>query len=66
MLMVTERFDFMAKQRKEEQGAVALVLKGFRAGQSPGGLGLGNALQLPKEDIANVVWLLRAPEASTV
>ena len=29
-------------------------------------LGLGNALQLPKEDLASAVRVLRAPEACTV
>ena len=33
---------------------------------SPSGLGLGDALQLPKEDIAGAERLFRAPEASTV
>ena len=33
---------------------------GFRAGQSPSGLGLGDALQLPEEDIVGALWVLRA------
>ena len=40
--------------------------KGLRAGESPCGLGLGHALQLPEEDIAGAVRVLRAPEASAV
>ena len=30
----------------------------------PCGLGLGDALQLPKEDLAGALWVLRPPEAS--
>ena len=37
--------------------------KGLRACQPPCGLGLGDAFQLPEEDLASAVWLLRAPEA---
>ena len=64
--MEMDRFD--GKGKEEDQGAVALVLdlaKAFES-QSPCGLGLGNALQLPKQDVAGAVWLLRAPEASAV
>ena len=32
----------------------------------PCGVSLGNALQLPKEDLASVVRILRAPVASAV
>ena len=36
--------------------------EGLRAGQSSCGVGLGDALQLPKEDLASAVRVLRAPE----
>ena len=54
---------------KEDQGAEAPVLdlaKAFERVQSPCGEGLGNALQLPKDDLASAVRVLRAPEASAV
>ena len=40
--------------------------QGLRADQSPCGLGLGNALQLPKEDLAGAMRALRASESSAV
>ena len=40
--------------------------EGLRAGQSPRRAGLGDALQLPKEDIAGAMLVLRAPGASAV
>ena len=40
--------------------------EGFRASQSPCGLGLGDAFQFPKEDIAGALRVLRASEASAV
>ena len=40
--------------------------EGFRASQPPCGVGLGDALQLPKEDIAGAIRVLRASEASAV
>ena len=40
--------------------------KGLRACQPPCGSGLGDAFQLPKEDLASAVRLLRAPEACTI
>ena len=69
--------DLTGRRRKEsgkakegEQGAVAFLVlnlaKAFRASQPPRGVGLGNALQLLKEDLASVVRILRAPEASAV
>ena len=66
VLVEMERFDGKAKEGK--QGAVALVLDLAKALESwsPSGLGVGNALQFPKEDIEGAVWLLRAPEASAV
>ena len=39
---------------------------GLRAGQSPCGVGLGDAVQLPKEDIAGAMRVLRAPLATAV
>ena len=62
--MEMKRFDGMAKE--EEQEAVALVLdvaKAFERVSLPVVLGLGNALQLPKEDIDGVVRILRAPRS---
>ena len=32
----------------------------------PTGVGLSDAFQLPKEDLAGALWILRAPEASAV
>ena len=67
ILLEMERFDGKAKE--EDQGAFGLGPgpgEGLRTSQSPCNLGLGNALQLPKEDVAGAVWLLRAPEASAV
>ena len=40
--------------------------EGLRARQSSCGLGLGNALQLPKQDLASAVRVVPAPEACTV
>ena len=40
--------------------------EGIRASQLSCGLGLGDALQLPKEGLAGVVRLFQAPEASIV
>ena len=57
--MDMERVDGTAKE--EYQGAVALVLdfrEGVRAGQSSRGVGLGDALQLPKEFLAGALWVL--------
>ena len=68
ILMEMERFNGKAKEG--EQGAVALVLdlaKAFEKVGLPMVWALAtNLLQFPKKDIAGVVWLLRAPEASTV
>ena len=38
--------------------------EGFRACQPPGGLGLGDILQFPKEDLAVALRLFRAPEGA--
>ena len=59
ILMEMERFKFRAGA--EDQGAVALVLDLAKAFERP-----DDALQLPKEDFAGVVRILRAPEASAV
>ena len=60
---------FYGKTKEEDQGSVALVLDlatAFERVGPPCGLGLGDALQLLKGDVAGAVWLLRAPEASAV
>ena len=46
----------MERQKQKEEGSVAAVLdvgKCLGACQPPSGLGLGDALQLPKKDLAN-------------
>ena len=66
-LMEMERFNGIAKE--EDQGAVALVLdlaKAFQRVSLPCGLGLGDAFQFPKKDLASALRLFRAPEESTV
>ena len=40
--------------------------EGIRSSQSSSGVGLSDALQLPKEDLASAVRVLRASEASAV
>ena len=32
--------------------------EGLRAGESPCGVGVGNALQFPKEDLAGALWFV--------
>ena len=55
------------KRRGSRIGSLGLGLgDGFRTSGPPCGLGLGDALQLPKRDIAGAVWVFRAPEASAV
>ena len=58
--MKMERYKFCAGEEGWE--AVALVLdgpgKGFRPSQSPCGVGLGDALQLPEEDVAGAMRVL--------
>ena len=54
---------------REDQGAVVLVLdlaKAFERVRLPVVWAWGNALQLPKEDLASAVRILRAPVASAV
>ena len=66
ILMEMKRF--CGKVKEEDQGAVALVpdlAKGLRACQPPCGLGLGDASQFPKKDLA-VLCVFRAPEEGTV
>ena len=51
----------MEEPKAEDQGAVPLVLdlaKAFERVSLPSGLGLGDALQLPKEDPASAVRVL--------
>ena len=56
-----------SKGRRSRSLGLGLGLGEFlRAGQSPCGVGLGDALQLPEEDTAGALWVLRAPEASAV
>ena len=54
---------FNGKAKADDQGAVAGAGpgKGPRACQSPCGLGLGDAFQLPKQDLEGVVRSFRAP-----
>ena len=58
--------DFFPRRTFGSSGPGAGPGEVIRVSQSPGGVGLGDALQLPKEDIAGALWALRAPEASTV
>ena len=67
ILLEMERFRY--RVGGEDLEAVALVLdlaKALRADQSPCGVGLGDALQLAKEDTAGAVRVLRASEAGAV
>ena len=61
--------DLMEEQKSRRSrgcGLGAGPCEGTRASQPSCGLGLGDALQLLKEDIAGAVRLFRAPEASAV
>ena len=65
--MEMERFKSCAGE--EDLGAEALVSgvgQGFRARQPPCGVGLGDALQLLKGDLASAMRVFRALEASAV
>ena len=66
ILMEMERFN--GKAKGEYQGALALVPDMAKAltCEPPCGFGLGDAFQLPEEDLASAVRVLRAPVASTV
>ena len=56
-----------SKGRRSRSLGLGLGLgEGLRAGQSPCGVVLGDALQLPEEDTAGALWVLPAPEASAV
>ena len=43
--------------RKERSCLGAGSGEGLRAGQSTSGLGLGDVLQLPEEDLAGALWV---------
>ena len=60
--------DLMGKRRKKIKDQCLGCGPGedFSENQSPCGLGLGNADQLPKEDLAGAGWVFWAPEASAV
>ena len=61
--------DLMDRQKQKIKELWLLVLdlmKAFRASQPSSGLGLSDAFQLPKEDLASAVRLFRAPEACAV
>ena len=67
MLMEVERFNGRAKGRRARSCVFGLRLgEGLGASQLPCGLGLGDALQLPKKDLAGTLWVFRAPEVCTV
>ena len=66
-LMEMERFNGRAKA--EDQREVALILdlaKAFECVSLLRGLGLGDTLELPKEDLAGALRIFRAPVASAV
>ena len=54
----------MEKQRSSSSGFGSG--EGLRAAESPCGVGLGDALQLPDKDLAGAVRVLRSPEESAV
>ena len=54
----------MEKQRSSSSGFGSG--EGLRPAESPCGLGLGDALQLPDKDLAGAVRVLEAPEESAV
>ena len=59
--LLTEMERFNGRAKAEDQGAVALVLdlaKAFERVSLPVGLGLGDALLLPKKDLAGALRLL--------
>ena len=67
VLMEMERFD--GKVKEEDQGARSVGSgpgEGIRAGPSPGGVGLGEALQFRKECFTGAVPVVRAPVASAI
>ena len=67
MLLEMIRFKYQAVGRRSRSSSFGLGLgRGLRAGQPRCGVGLGDALQLPKEDLAGPMRVLRASEASEV
>ena len=61
------KFFLQSKRRGSKSGSFGSGPgKGLRACHLPCGLGLGDAFQFPKEDLAGVVLSFRAPEARTV
>ena len=54
------------RRRFGSSGLGAGAGEGIRVGPSPCGLCQGDALQLPKEDLAGAMWVRRVPEASAV
>ena len=61
------KIQWKCKGRRSRSGGFGTgPSEGLRACELPGGLGLGDALQVPNEDLADALWVLRAPEASAV
>ena len=64
MLMDMERFKYRVGTRRFGSGGLGSGPgEGLRAGQPSCAVGVGDALQLPKEDLASAVRVLRASEA---
>ena len=67
ILMEMEKVEWENKGRRPRSGGLGTgPSEGLRACQFPCGLGLGNTLQLPKEDFRVLCGLFRAPEEGTV
>ena len=66
--ILMEMFKLSGSGRRSGSGDCGVGAgEGLRASQSPCGVCLGDAPQLPKEDpAAGALWVLRAPEASAV
>ena len=64
ILLGMERFNGEAEEEYQALGLGLGPGKGARAGQSSCGVGQGNALQLPKEDPASAMRVLRAPASA--
>ena len=47
----------LSRGKRFGSGSGAGPGEGIGAGQSPCGVGLGDALQLPKEDLADALWV---------
>ena len=56
----------MQEKRAGNRSLGRRPVEGLRAGQSPSGLGFGDAFQFSQEDFADVVRVLRAQEAGAV